>query len=165
MRRRSSHACRRRIRVRSIRCDRPYACALAFAADGRYSLLRLAANAATPVAERRTQVFAIPIGGGPPAEVPQNAPTPFAISASPNGKWLLCGAHGCWEAYTSNQATLSRYLGRELVPLWGGAVHPPSSLSIDDLIARARGGDARASSAIEVTGHYLGVGIAAPRVA
>ena len=79
----------------------------------------------------------------------------------PDGPQCLCGAHGCWEAYTSNQATLSRYLGRELVPLWGGAVHPPSSLSIDDLIARARGGDARASSAIEATGHYLGVGIGA----
>jgi N-acetylglucosamine repressor len=77
----------------------------------------------------------------------------------PDGPQCLCGAHGCWEAYTSNQATLSRYLGRELVPLWGGAVQHPSSLTIDDLIARARGGDARAASAIEATGHYLGVGI------
>jgi len=77
----------------------------------------------------------------------------------PDGPQCLCGAHGCWEAYTSNQATLSRYLGRELVPLWGGAVHQPSSLTIEDLIARARGGDTRAASAIEATGHYLGVGI------
>ena len=78
----------------------------------------------------------------------------------PDGPQCLCGAHGCWEAYTSNQATLSRYLGRELVPLWGGAVRQPSSLSIEDLIGLARNGDARASSAIEATGHYLGVGIA-----
>ncbi|MEO7457976.1 MAG: ROK family transcriptional regulator [Gemmatimonadaceae bacterium] len=77
----------------------------------------------------------------------------------PDGPQCLCGAHGCWEAYTSNQATLSRYLGRELVPLWGGAVAQPSTLTIDDLIARARGGDVRASEAIEATGHYLGIGI------
>ncbi|MEO8620169.1 MAG: ROK family transcriptional regulator [bacterium] len=78
----------------------------------------------------------------------------------PDGPQCLCGAHGCWEAYTSNQATLSRYLGRELVPLWGGAVHQASSLTIEDLIARARGGDTRATSAIVETGRYLGVGIA-----
>jgi N-acetylglucosamine repressor len=77
----------------------------------------------------------------------------------PDGPQCLCGAHGCWEAYTSNQATLSRYLGRELVPLWGGAVHQPATLTIEDLIALARGGNARAASAIEATGHYLGVGI------
>ncbi|MEP7001976.1 MAG: ROK family transcriptional regulator [bacterium] len=77
-----------------------------------------------------------------------------------DGPQCLCGAHGCWEAYTSNQATLSRYLGRELVPLWGGAVHQPSSLTIEDLIARARGGDTRATNAIVATGRYLGVGIA-----
>ena len=80
-------------------------------------------------------------------------------SLDPDGPQCLCGAHGCWEAYTSNQATLSRYLGRELVPLWGGAVQQPPSLTIDDLIGRARGGDARAANAIEATGHYLGVGI------
>lgn len=77
----------------------------------------------------------------------------------PDGPQCLCGAHGCWEAYTSNQATLSRYLGRELTPLWGKTVHMTSALSIEDLIARARGGDERALSAIEATGHYLGVGI------
>ena len=77
----------------------------------------------------------------------------------PDGPQCLCGAHGCWEAYTSNQATVSRYLGRELVPLWGGAVHPPTTLTIDDLIARARTGDQRALSAIEATGRYLGIGI------
>ena len=77
----------------------------------------------------------------------------------PDGPQCLCGAHGCWEAYTSNQATISRYLGRELVPLWGGAVQQPSTLTIDDLIARARNNDERAASAIEATGHYLGVGI------
>ena len=82
------------------------------------------------------------------------------IPIDPDGPQCLCGSRGCWEAYTSNQATLSRYLGRELTPLWGGAVQQPSSLTIEDLIARARRGDARAASAIEATGHYLGIGIA-----
>ena len=82
------------------------------------------------------------------------------IALDPQGPQCLCGAHGCWEAFTSNQATISRYLGRELQPLWGGAVQQPAPLTIDDLIARARQGDARASSAIEATGRYLGIGIA-----
>ena len=78
----------------------------------------------------------------------------------PDGPQCLCGAHGCWEAYTSNQATLSRYLGRELTPMWGQSTRQAVPLTIEDLIARARSGDARAASAIEATGHYLGVGIA-----
>jgi predicted NBD/HSP70 family sugar kinase len=78
-----------------------------------------------------------------------------------DGPQCLCGAHGCWEAYTSNQATLSRYLGRELTPMWGQSTRQTAvPLTIEDLILRARGGDARASSAIEATGRYLGVGIA-----
>jgi predicted NBD/HSP70 family sugar kinase len=81
------------------------------------------------------------------------------IMLDPSGPQCLCGSHGCWEAYTSNQATLSRYLGRELVPLWGTAVHPPQTLTIDDLINRARVGDQRARDAIVATGHYLGVGV------
>ena len=81
------------------------------------------------------------------------------ILLDPNGPQCLCGAHGCWEAYTSNQATLSRYLGRELIPVWGQATRQAIPLTIEDLIARARGGDERALSAIEATGQYLGMGI------
>jgi predicted NBD/HSP70 family sugar kinase/ribosomal protein S25 len=81
------------------------------------------------------------------------------ISLDPKGPQCLCGALGCWEAYTSNQATLSRYLGRELTPLWGGVVRQAPAITIDDLIARARDGDQRAIRAIEATGHYLGIGI------
>ena len=80
-------------------------------------------------------------------------------SLDPDGPQCLCGARGCWEAYTSNQATLSRYLGRELIPVWGQARGQAVPLTIEDLIARARSGDARAARAIEATGHYLGVGI------
>ena len=77
----------------------------------------------------------------------------------PDGPQCLCGAHGCWEAYTSNQATLSRYLGRELIPMWGQATRQTVPLTIEDLISRARSGDERAAAAILATGHYLGIGI------
>jgi N-acetylglucosamine repressor len=81
------------------------------------------------------------------------------VAVNPDGPQCLCGAHGCWEAYTSNQATLSRYLGRELSPIWGQSTRQAVPLTIEDLIARARAGDKQASAAIEATGHYLGVGI------
>ena len=68
-----------------------------------------------------------------------------------------CGASGCWEAYVSNLATLSRYFGREV------GDHPVSpdvaALTVGDLIARARVGDAKALDAIMSTGRYLGLGL------
>ena len=68
-----------------------------------------------------------------------------------------CGASGCWEAYTSNLATLSRYFGRDLrdQPVPADA----AALTVDDLIARARGGDARALAALLSTARYLGLGL------
>ena len=38
------------------------------------------------------------------------------VPVDPNGPTCLCGARGCLEAYTSNLATLSRYLGHEFSP-------------------------------------------------
>jgi predicted NBD/HSP70 family sugar kinase len=64
-----------------------------------------------------------------------------------DGPRCSCGAHGCWEAYISNLATLSRYGGR--------------TSSIVDLIARARDGDARAMAALQTTARYLGLGLSA----
>src|SRR5829696_200357 len=68
-----------------------------------------------------------------------------------------CGATGCWEAYVSNLATLSRYFGRDLRerPIATDA----ASLTVDDLIARARGGDAKALAALLSTARYLGLGL------
>jgi predicted NBD/HSP70 family sugar kinase len=59
--------------------------------------------------------------------------------------------------YVSNLATLSRYFGRDLRerPLSGDA----TALTVDDLILRARGGDARALAALLSTGRYLGLGL------
>ncbi|HXG54306.1 MAG TPA: ROK family transcriptional regulator [Vicinamibacterales bacterium] len=68
-----------------------------------------------------------------------------------------CGASGCWEAYVSNLATLSRYFGRDLRerPLPADV----AALTVDDLIARARGGDAKALAALLSTARYLGLGL------
>jgi predicted NBD/HSP70 family sugar kinase len=74
----------------------------------------------------------------------------------------MCGARGCLEAYTSNLATLSRYFGWNLSKLSPKALrnseeHP---FTIFELIARARGGDRKAVSALEASAHYLGLGLA-----
>jgi N-acetylglucosamine repressor len=77
-----------------------------------------------------------------------------------DGPPCACGANGCWEAYVSNLATLSRYFGRQLSP------HEPiprefATFTVDDLIARARGGDGKAIAALQSTARYLGLGIGA----
>jgi predicted NBD/HSP70 family sugar kinase len=66
---------------------------------------------------------------------------------SMDGPKCSCGSNGCWEAYVSNRATLARYSAA-------------TDLTIDDLIARARGGDLKARAAVQATGRYLGVGLA-----
>jgi predicted NBD/HSP70 family sugar kinase len=81
--------------------------------------------------------------------------TPLSI----DGPRCGCGATGCWEAYVSNLATLSRYFGR---PLSSRMSLPAdaSVMTIDDLIARARSGDGKAISALQSTARYLGLGLA-----
>jgi predicted NBD/HSP70 family sugar kinase len=76
-----------------------------------------------------------------------------------DGPRCSCGATGCWEAYVSNLATLSRYFGRNLQE---AKLLPTeiASFTIDDLITRARAGDAKAIAAIQSTARYLGLGLA-----
>jgi N-acetylglucosamine repressor len=74
-----------------------------------------------------------------------------------DGPRCMCGATGCWEAYVSNLATLSRYFGRDLRK--GPIAADIASLTVDDLIARARGADARALAALMATARYLGLGL------
>lgn len=76
------------------------------------------------------------------------------------GVRCMCGARGCLEAYTSNLATLERYLGREFNPDEARAVLHASGLTINDVLARAREGDLRAAAAVDMTARYLGVGLA-----
>jgi N-acetylglucosamine repressor len=80
------------------------------------------------------------------------------MALSVDGPRCACGATGCWEAYVSNLATLSRYFGRDLQ----GARPLPAEalpLTVDDLIVRARAGDSKAMAAIESTARYLGLGL------
>lgn len=76
------------------------------------------------------------------------------------GPRCACGSEGCWEAHVSNLATVSRYLGRELDP---GRPIPPevAALTVEDVISRARQGDALADAALRATAKYLGAGLAA----
>jgi len=77
------------------------------------------------------------------------------------GPRCMCGASGCWEAYISNLATLSRYFGWDLSKLSPNKLHDrkKGSFTVPDLIARARGGDQKAMSAIQSTAYYLGLGL------
>lgn len=79
-----------------------------------------------------------------------------------DGPRCMCGNNGCWEAYTSNLASLSRYFG------WNLSKHSPNQLkdvergafTVLDLIACARRGDSKAVAAVLATGRFLGLGIA-----
>ncbi len=77
-----------------------------------------------------------------------------------DGPLCLCGARGCLETYTSNLATLSRYLGHEFSAADTRDLLRTSGITINDVIARARAGDERAIAAIEKTARYLGAGLA-----
>jgi len=79
------------------------------------------------------------------------------------GPRCMCGANGCWEAYTSNLATVSRYFGWNLSKLSPKHLKEleKKSFTILDLITRARSGDAKALAAIQASGLFLGVGLGA----
>ena len=78
-----------------------------------------------------------------------------------DGPRCMCGAKGCWEAYISNLATLSRYFGWNLSKLSPNKLNNArkGSFTVPDLIARARRGDAKANAAIQETALYLGLGL------
>ncbi len=81
------------------------------------------------------------------------------VPLSIDGPPCACGANGCWEAYISNPATLSRYFGRNV----SGRVPKATDVAdftIEDLIVRARSGDSKALTALHSTARYLGLGMA-----
>jgi predicted NBD/HSP70 family sugar kinase len=84
------------------------------------------------------------------------------VPLSIDGPQCMCGAKGCWEAYVSNIATLSRYFGRDLYKAGGKPLLETNgtTFTIQDLIARAHSGDPRAVAAVKETGRYLGLGLA-----
>jgi predicted NBD/HSP70 family sugar kinase len=84
------------------------------------------------------------------------------IPLSMDGPCCLCGNFGCWEAYISNIATLSRYMGRDASKIHPRLVLETDSdrLTVTDVIGRARQGDAKALTSIQTTARYLGLGLA-----
>src|SRR6185436_701380 len=82
------------------------------------------------------------------------------VPVDPNGPTCLCGARGCLEAYTSNLATLSRYLGHEFSPTSTRELLHASGLTITDVIGRAHAGEPAARKALEETARHLGGGLA-----
>jgi predicted NBD/HSP70 family sugar kinase len=84
------------------------------------------------------------------------------VPLSVDGPRCPCGATGCWEAYISNLATLSRYFGRDLreTKLAGPVAAEIAAFTIEDLIVRVRAGDAKAVAALQATARYLGLGLA-----
>jgi predicted NBD/HSP70 family sugar kinase len=81
------------------------------------------------------------------------------VPLSIDGPKCSCGATGCWEAYISNLATLSRYLGQDVSEPRPRDTET-ANFTVEDLIARARAGDAKALAAINSTARYLGLGLA-----
>jgi N-acetylglucosamine repressor len=81
------------------------------------------------------------------------------VPLSIDGPRCSCGATGCWEAYVSNLATLSRYFGHDLSEPRPRDTET-ATFTVEDLIARARAGDAKALAALNSTARYLGLGLA-----
>lgn len=81
------------------------------------------------------------------------------VPLSIDGPPCSCGSNGCWEAYISNLATLSRYFGRNVTQRQPQSLET-ADFTIEDLIARARGGDSKALTALHSTARYLGLGLA-----
>jgi len=81
------------------------------------------------------------------------------LPLSLDGPRCSCGSNGCWEAYVSNPATLARYFGRTTGKS-GPTRLEQRHFTVEDLIARARARDAKASAALETTARYLGLGLA-----
>jgi predicted NBD/HSP70 family sugar kinase len=81
------------------------------------------------------------------------------VPLSLDGPPCSCGSNGCWEAYISNRATLTRYFGRSARPRDAERGNR-RRFTIEDLIARARAQDANARAALETTARYLGLGLA-----
>jgi len=75
-----------------------------------------------------------------------------------DGLPCLCGANGCWEAYVSNLATISRYFGKNLSEK-NRVLADTANFTIDDLIKRARSGESKALAALHSTARYLGLGL------
>jgi len=82
------------------------------------------------------------------------------VPLTADGPTCLCGGHGCLEVYTSNLATVCRYLGKEFSPTTARALLPSSGVTIAEVVSRAAAGEVRAVEALQETARHLGAGLA-----
>lgn len=83
------------------------------------------------------------------------------LPLAPDGPPCTCGSRGCLEALASDVATLARYLD---LPFQGRETRRhvrESGLGMQDLVARAVTGDARAREVLRTTARYVGLGVSA----
>jgi len=76
------------------------------------------------------------------------------------GPLCLCGGRGCLEAFTSNLATVARYLGSDFSPDSVRSLVHSSSVTIGDVVTRALAREPQAMFALDETARYLGAGLA-----
>lgn len=81
------------------------------------------------------------------------------IPLHPDGPVCQCGLRGCWEAYTSNLATLGRYYDLDVSLAENREWLRESGMTVLDLVERARGSDRAAADALQESAHYLGIGL------
>lgn len=72
-----------------------------------------------------------------------------------------CGGRGCLESFVSDPATVARYRQRKLAARRAGSREDGPLPEVEDIVDRAAQGDTIARAALEETGQYLGVGLAA----
>ena len=73
------------------------------------------------------------------------------------GPRCSCGQRGCLEAYVAKRAVIARYLGTD--PSWPESAEV-RNVSVEDIVARATEGEARAIETLHETAYYLGRGFA-----
>lgn len=76
------------------------------------------------------------------------------VSLDPNGPLCACGRRGCWEAFASNSATVSRYAGSP-------AARRKTPPTVEEIVRRANLGESAARDAVMETGYQIGRGLAA----
>jgi N-acetylglucosamine repressor len=82
------------------------------------------------------------------------------VPLSVDGPTCMCGGRGCLEAFTSNLATVSRYLGKDFSPATARSLTHSSDVTIADVVSRALALEPRAMHALDETARYLGAGLA-----
>src|SRR5258708_11093556 len=87
------------------------------------------------------------------------------VSLDSSGPECVCGRRGCWEALACNAATVERYADT----LSGTPANPDAKRrrarkasfpGIEEVVRRARGGEAAAVQALVETGTHIGRGLA-----